>query len=95
MRAAEEGPAGPGAGDAGDEAYMTVSFLMPRRLHRSVKVRAAQEGTTVRGMVMRALRAHGFEVPDDELVDRRPGRAGRRRSGDRPDGPPPPATGEG
>ncbi len=62
--------------DAQDR-QVTVSFLVPENLRHSLKVRAAQERTTVRGVVLRGLKAIGFEVPDDEMNDRRPGRAGR------------------
>lgn len=61
---------------------VTVSFPVSEPLHIALKVRAAQERTTVRGMVMRGLKALGFEVSDIDLADRRPGRSGRRE--DRP-----------
>ena len=60
------------------ERQVMVSFPVSETLHYALKVRAAQERTTVRGMVMKALKAVGLEVPDAELIDRRPGRAGRK-----------------
>ena len=57
---------------------VTVSFPVSEPLHIALKVRAAQERTTVRGMVMLGLKALGFDVPDADLTDRRPGRSGRR-----------------
>ena len=60
-----------------EDRLVTVSFLVPESLHYGLKVCAAQERTTVRGMVLRGLKAIGLDVPDDELNDRRPGRAGR------------------
>ena len=60
------------------ERTVTVSFPVPESLHYALKVRAAQERTTVRGMVMKGLKLAGLDVPAAELVDRRPGRSGRR-----------------
>lgn len=57
---------------------VTVSFSVSEALHTSVKVRAAQERTTVRGMMMKGLKAIGLDVPEEDLVDRRPGRSGRK-----------------
>ena len=60
------------------ERQVMVSFPVSETLHYALKVKAAQERTTVRGMIMRALKAVGLEVPDADLIDRRPGRAGRK-----------------
>jgi len=57
---------------------VTVSFPVSEPLHIALKVRAAQERTTVRGLVMQGLKAIGFDVPDADLADRRPGRSGRK-----------------
>ena len=61
-----------------EERQVMVSFPVSETLHYALKVRAAQERTTVRGMVMKALKGAGLDVPDSELIDRRPGRAGRK-----------------
>lgn len=61
-----------------EERQVMVSFPVSETLHYALKVRAAQERTTVRGMVMKALKRVGLDVPDSELIDRRPGRAGRK-----------------
>ena len=58
---------------------VTISFPMAEPLHYAVKMRAVQERTTVKAVMMKALKLAGFDVPDDELVDRRAGRAGRPR----------------
>lgn len=58
---------------------VTISFPMAEPLHFAVKMRAVQERTTVKAVMMKALKLAGFDVPDDELVDRRAGRAGRPR----------------
>lgn len=60
------------------ERTVTISFPVSEPLHIALKVRAAQERTTVRGMMMQGLKALGFDVPDADLTDRRPGRSGRR-----------------
>ena len=60
------------------ERQVMVSFPVSETLHYALKVKAAQERTTVRGMVMKALKAVGLDVPDADLIDRRPGRAGRK-----------------
>lgn len=54
-----------------------VSFPMSEPVHFALKTRALQERTTVKAIVMKALKAFGLNVPDDELIDRRAGRAGR------------------
>ncbi len=56
---------------------VTIAFPITETLHYAVKLRAVQERTTVKAVMMKALKAVGFDVPDDELVDRRAGRAGR------------------
>lgn len=57
---------------------VTVSFPVSEDLHTALKVRAAQERTTVRGMVMKGLKLVGLNVPEVDLLDRRPGRSGRK-----------------
>jgi len=56
---------------------VTLSFPVPEALHHALKLRALQERTTARAMVLQGLKAIGFEISDDELTDRRAGRAGR------------------
>ena len=60
------------------ERTVTVSFPVSESLHTALKVRAAQERTTVRGMVMKGLKEMGLDVPATDLLDRRPGRSGRK-----------------
>lgn len=55
-----------------------LSVMLPAAVVRAVKLRALDEGLTVRAVVLRALRADGIEVPADEIVDRRV-EANRRR----------------
>lgn len=78
-RRIEEAPQSPAPSPPPDEMRtVTVSFPVSEQLHIALKVRAAQERTTVRGMVMQGLKAIGFDVPDADLADRRPGRSGRK-----------------
>jgi hypothetical protein len=44
---------------------------LPQVTKRSLKVRAAETGDTMRGIVLRALAAAGIEVPEADLQDRR------------------------
>ena len=55
-----------------------LSVMLPASVVRAVKQRALDEGLPVRAVVLRALRADGFDVSDDEVVDRRV-EANRRR----------------
>jgi hypothetical protein len=45
--------------------------MVPSRLKRQVSVRAAQEGTTQRTIILSALRAVGFDIGEEELCDKR------------------------
>lgn len=55
---------------AGDKEA-SLQVMVPTRIKREVSVRAAQEGTTQRTIILRALKAIGFVVNDDELYDKR------------------------
>ena len=72
-------PAQPDSGKPSGEVAreMTLSIPVPELLHHALKMRAVQERTTVRAVVLRGLMALGFDVPAGELMDRRAGRAGR------------------
>ena len=56
---------------------VALQIEVPERVRTSLRVRAAQDGETIRMCVLRALRAYGIEVEDQDLVDRR----GRDSSG--------------
>jgi len=63
--------------DGGDRLMgLKVSPL----LHEQIKAEAAKEGVTLRVIVLRALKAAGFTVNDEDLADRRPVRSGRRKA---------------
>lgn len=53
------------------DAEATLQIFLPAATKRAVAVRAAETGETVRVIVLRALDAYGFPVPEDALVDRR------------------------
>ncbi|CAN7653425.1 hypothetical protein LJR225_005166 [Phenylobacterium sp. LjRoot225] len=63
--------------DGGDRLMgLKVSAL----LHEQIKQEAARDGVTLRVIVLRALKAAGFTVNDEDLADRRPVRSGRRKA---------------
>lgn len=49
----------------------SVSFQADRALWEAVRMRASTEDTTVRAIMMRALKSIGFAVSDDDLEDKR------------------------
>ena len=48
-----------------------LMLMVPPETLQSLKVTAAENDTTVRALVLEALRDSGYAVPADELVDRR------------------------
>lgn len=50
---------------------VSLQVMVPTRIKRQVSLRAAQEGATQRTIILRALKAIGFVVKDDELCDKR------------------------
>ncbi len=50
---------------------VALQIEVPERVRTSLRVRAAQDGETIRMSVLRALRAYGIDVEDEDLVDRR------------------------
>jgi hypothetical protein len=48
-----------------------LQVMVPSRVKRQVSVRAAQEGTTQRTIILSALRAIGFDIQEEELCDKR------------------------
>jgi len=46
-------------------------LMVPVDTLRMLRIKAAETGTTVRALVLEALRKSGYSVPADELVDRR------------------------
>ncbi len=48
-----------------------LMLMVPRDTLKVLRMRAAETGTTVRALVLEALRKSGYPVQPDELVDRR------------------------
>lgn len=62
-----------------DDADVAFQVTLPRSVIRQIRLVAAEEGTTHRAIVLRALRAAGVEIPDGADVDRRAVAAKRRQ----------------
>lgn len=54
-----------------DQKFKAVNFQADPALWEAVRKRASDEDTTVRAIMMRALKSIGFAVPDDDLEDKR------------------------
>lgn len=52
-----------------------LQLRVPRELKRKLAMDAAKEGTTIRSLILTALVAAGYDVPDDEIRDKRKGRS--------------------
>ena len=50
---------------------VALQVMVPARIKRQVSVRAAQEGSTQRAIILTALRAIGIDVNDQDLHDKR------------------------
>jgi hypothetical protein len=64
---------------AGDEDNSAFQVTLPRGVIRQIRILAAQEGTTQRAIVLKALRLAGLAVPDGADIDRRIPAAKRRQ----------------
>ena len=53
------------------EVERPLQAMVPATVERAVKIRAAEEGTTVRTLILRGLKAIGVDVSEEELRDRR------------------------
>ena len=53
------------------EAERPLQAMVPATVERAVKIRAAEEGTTVRTLILKGLKAIGVDVSEEELRDRR------------------------
>jgi hypothetical protein len=69
---------GMGVSDEAGESMLNMK--VPSQLRDELKRQAAEQGVTLRVIVLRALKAAGFTVNDNELADRRPERSGRKKS---------------
>lgn len=73
-----KGQRGSSVDDEGAGEIM-MSLKVPTQLRDEIRAKAVKEGVTLRVIVLRALKAAGFEVEDGELADRRPAHSGRRK----------------
>jgi hypothetical protein len=56
------------------EPEVPLQVLVPRHIHRKLGVKAAEEGQSLRALMLRAVRSLGIEVTDEEIR----GKRGRR-----------------
>ncbi|ACO79756.1 hypothetical protein AvCA_36090 [Azotobacter vinelandii CA] len=59
-----------GSNDA-ESKDVSLQVMVPAHIKREVSLKAAQEGTTQRTIILSALKAVGFMVKDEELCDKR------------------------
>ncbi|MDV4159307.1 hypothetical protein [Rhizobium brockwellii] len=53
------------------EPQKSVQAFVPASIDKALRIKAAEEGTTTRTIILRGLKAIGFDVPEDELRDKR------------------------
>ena len=53
------------------EPQKAIQAFVPASIDRALKIKAAEEGTTTRTIILRGLKAIGFDVPEEELRDKR------------------------
>jgi hypothetical protein len=53
------------------EAQKSVQAFVPASIDKALRMKAAEEGTTTRNIILRGLKAIGFDVPEEELRDKR------------------------
>lgn len=51
-----------------------LQLRIPQGLKRKLAMDAAKDGVTIRSLILSALVVAGYDVPDDELRDKRKGR---------------------
>lgn len=52
-----------------------LQLRVPQELKRKLAMDAAKEGTTIRSLILSALAAVGYDVPNEEIRDKRKGRS--------------------
>ena len=53
------------------DGNVPLQVEIPESVRRLIKLRAATDGDTMRTCVLKALRAYGIKVSEDDLTDRR------------------------
>lgn len=49
----------------------TLQVEVPAKVKRQLQLKAAQQGVTIRTLVLKALRNQGIQVAEHEILDRR------------------------
>ncbi|ESY48150.1 MULTISPECIES: toxin-antitoxin system HicB family antitoxin [unclassified Mesorhizobium] len=52
-----------------------LQLRIPQALKRRLAMDAAKKGVTIRSLILSALAAAGYDVPEEEIRDKRKGRA--------------------
>ena len=50
-----------------------LQLRVPQELKRALAMDAARQGTTIRSLILTALVAAGYKVPEEEIRDKRKG----------------------
>jgi hypothetical protein len=53
------------------ETEENLQITIPRVTKKSLRMKSAETGTTMRVIVLKALAKAGIQVPDEEVLDRR------------------------
>jgi predicted HicB family RNase H-like nuclease len=56
---------------AAKQMDVTLQVEVPANVKRQLLLKAAQEGVTMRTLVLKALREQGIQVADSDILDRR------------------------
>lgn len=62
---------GQSSSSAASDKDVSLQVMVPSRIKHEVALKAAQDGTTQRTIILTALRAIGIAITDEELCDRR------------------------
>ena len=54
-----------------DNGNITFTTVLPKSVIKQLRIKAAQEETTIRVEILKGLIEAGYEVDDSELVDKR------------------------
>ena len=54
-----------------DNGNVTFTTVLPKSVIKQLRIKAAQEETTIRVEILKGLIEAGYEVDDSELVDKR------------------------
>ena len=60
-----------GGAGRGVEAERKLTLALPPCVIRQLRERTVAEDTTIRALILEALKASGYEIPADQIRDRR------------------------